>query len=75
MIFVPAARLLLTAPLSYTILGTLPARFTQRGSPKVEEDEETLTEDGVRLLGRIGGYGYRMITFDRARHVKNAHWR
>ena len=38
------------------------ARSTQRKSPKVKEDEETLREDVVKLARRFGRYGYRMIT-------------
>ena len=38
------------------------ARSTQRRRPKVKEDEEVLREDVVKLAGRFGRYGYRMIT-------------
>ncbi len=38
------------------------ARSTQRRKGKVKEDEEALREDVVRLAGRFGRYGYRMIT-------------
>jgi putative transposase len=38
------------------------ARSTQRRRPKVKEDEEALREDVVKLAGRFGRYGYRMIT-------------
>jgi transposase InsO family protein len=37
-------------------------RSTQRRSPKVQKDEEALREDVVKLAGRFGRYGYRMIT-------------
>ncbi len=38
------------------------ARSTQRRKGKVKDDEEALREDEVRLAGRFGRYGYRMIT-------------
>ena len=37
-------------------------RSTQRRQKKVKDDEEALREDVVRLAGRFGRYGYRMIT-------------
>ena len=38
------------------------ARSTQRRKGKMKDDEEALREDVVRLAGRFGRYGYRMIT-------------
>ena len=35
---------------------------TQRREPKVQEDEEALREDMVKLARQFGRYGYRMIT-------------
>ena len=38
------------------------ARSTQRREKEVKEDEEALREDVVKLAGRFGRYGYRMVT-------------